>query len=346
MKSLLSTLPEEDRVRKLIDYILLNAYSVNSTGLHNGKAGIALALFEIAKHFQDNYIEEQAIELLKESLLSKNGNICFEEGLSGIGYVLLYLIKNKRIEADFDKLFGKSLNKIISTLTIWKEKRATEQIFRSQNIVLFLDSIPDKNKCPVRFIELFSDTVKSVISDQINRSSQLTSSISKTNVLGSFSNYLKLATHCPHFKPSADALNRYMEAYREGRFVSDFVIGHHLHLIALKDKDKDMEAVAETNKYYGIRNLQVETMNLSARLDLLYILSLYKEDYHKQAAELEKGLFDCGKTVALEKSLSKSIPPASFMSGYQSGVSRFLLYWVYKQHVANQLDCTRFQNIF
>lgn len=346
MKSQLSILPEEDSVRKLIDYILLNAYSVNSTGLHNGKAGIALVLFEAAKHFQDNYIEEQTIELLKESLLSKNENIGFEEGLSGIGYVLLYLIKNKFVEADFDKLFGKNLNKTIDTLTIWKEKRATEQLFSNQNIVLFLYSIPDENKSLVRFIELFSDTAKSVISDQIIRSSQLTSSISKTNLLGSFSNYLKLATHCTRFKPSADVLNRYMEAYREGRFASDFIIGHYLHLIALKEKDKDMEAVAGTNKHYGIRNLQIETMSLSARLDLLYVLSLYKEEYREQAAGLEKGLFDCKQADTLEKSLSESIPPASFMSGYQSGVSRFLLYWVYKQHIANQQDCTRFKNIF
>lgn len=97
---------------KLVDYLLLNAYSVNSSGLYNGKAGVSLCLYEIARSLKDEYIESQALEILKESLLTKNEDIGFENGLSGIGYVLLYLIRNKFIEADFEDLFGFQQRKI------------------------------------------------------------------------------------------------------------------------------------------------------------------------------------------------------------------------------------------
>ena len=47
-------------IRKLVDYISLNACSVNSSGLYNGKSGISLALFETAKCLQDTEIEDKA----------------------------------------------------------------------------------------------------------------------------------------------------------------------------------------------------------------------------------------------------------------------------------------------
>ena len=88
-------------ISKLVDYLLLNAYSVNSSGLYNGKAGISLCLFEMSRFLQDEYIEEQAFELLKEFLLTKNEDIGFENGLSGVGYVLLYLIQKDFVGGTF-----------------------------------------------------------------------------------------------------------------------------------------------------------------------------------------------------------------------------------------------------
>lgn len=43
-------LPELTTVRRLVDYVLLNSCSVNSSGLYNGKAGMALALFEVSSN--------------------------------------------------------------------------------------------------------------------------------------------------------------------------------------------------------------------------------------------------------------------------------------------------------
>lgn len=76
----------EKTIRKLIDYVLINACSINSTGLNNGKAGFSVTLFELSRILKDDYIEEQSLELLQESLLTKDNDIGFENGLSGVGF--------------------------------------------------------------------------------------------------------------------------------------------------------------------------------------------------------------------------------------------------------------------
>lgn len=94
----------EALIKKAAEHVMLNSCSVSSSGLFNGKAGMSLALFEVARFLEDEYIEDQALQTLQESLLTKTNDPGFENGLSGIGYVLLYLTKNKLVEADFDEL--------------------------------------------------------------------------------------------------------------------------------------------------------------------------------------------------------------------------------------------------
>ncbi len=106
--------------------ILLNSYNTNKCGLL-GKAGYSLCLFEILRHLDDKMLEDLAFELLQKSLaLSTNNNdIGFEDGLSGIGFTILYLIENQFIDADFYELFGEQYDKIQSKakeIAIFSEK--------------------------------------------------------------------------------------------------------------------------------------------------------------------------------------------------------------------------------
>lgn len=98
---------------KMADYLLLNAYSVNSSGFYNGKAGVSLALFEVSRLLQDEYLEEHAFELLQEALLSKSEDTGFANGLAGIGFVFHYLINNHFVEADFDEIFGDKMSESV-----------------------------------------------------------------------------------------------------------------------------------------------------------------------------------------------------------------------------------------
>lgn len=101
-----------DLINKVTDYVLLNAYSLNSSGLHNGKAGVSLALFEVARFMEDDYLENHAFELLQEALLYKGGDMSFNNGYSGISFVFHYLIDNNFVEADIDELFGEQEQKL------------------------------------------------------------------------------------------------------------------------------------------------------------------------------------------------------------------------------------------
>ena len=50
----------EALIKKAAEHVMLNSCSVSSSGLFNGKAGMSLALFEVARFLEDEYIEDQA----------------------------------------------------------------------------------------------------------------------------------------------------------------------------------------------------------------------------------------------------------------------------------------------
>ena len=57
----------EDKILKIVDELLLNISFINSSGLYNGKAGIALSLFEAARFLQDEQIEDKAFDIFQGS---------------------------------------------------------------------------------------------------------------------------------------------------------------------------------------------------------------------------------------------------------------------------------------
>lgn len=330
-----SLLPSENIICKLIDYILLNAYSVNSTGLYNGKAGLSLCLFEIARIVKDEYIEEHAYELLQESLISKNEDIGFENGLSGIGYVLLYLIENKFIDADFDELFNDNLLKIIDTLEKWEVKRLG---YFSINIKIayFLQAIPKnyKDQKSQYFLQLLINDAEDVLKNQFIEIYKTNHLISKLNLLCYFQDYLKVCNSCELFHPSFSLLNLYVELYKSNRFISDFAIGYYLESINRNIGDKKIEEIATMNKITSIENIYPEAMSFSQRLDILHLMLNDTGNYLPYIQLLEKGLFYVGDESLLEKKLSLDIAHVGFPAGYQSGIARLLLYYASRTNPA------------
>lgn len=101
-------------IRTLADYVMLNSVATDSTSLYYGRAGMSLCLFEASRYLEDEYVEDYAFTLLKQSLVNEKKDIRFDAGLSGIGYVLAYLIRNKFVDADFDELFQIQHNIIVN----------------------------------------------------------------------------------------------------------------------------------------------------------------------------------------------------------------------------------------
>ena len=74
--------------------------------------GCSLALYEASQVLGDDYLEDEAFMLLQESILSQMDDLGFHKGWSGIGFALMYLIRNNYLEADLGEVFGERMEQI------------------------------------------------------------------------------------------------------------------------------------------------------------------------------------------------------------------------------------------
>lgn len=91
----------KEELQKIANTLLLYSYHIEPIGLLNGKMGIALYLYRYARYADCKYYSEFADDLLDKILDAINySSPDFEYGLSGIGWCINYLIKNKYVEGD------------------------------------------------------------------------------------------------------------------------------------------------------------------------------------------------------------------------------------------------------
>ena len=312
---------------------MLNSCSVNSTGFYNGKAGISLTLFEVSRCLQSEYIEEQAFNLLQEALLSKNEDISFENGLSGIGFVLIYLLKNKFVDGCFEELFDENLNKIFLQLSEIEENPINGRLLLIHlKIVYFLSLLEEyrSSEKSSHFIRFFSENVNIELERSLANLEKNHDENLKVAFLASFKNYVNITLSYPTLTLSSRLLEGYINLYLNNKIVCDFSIGCCLKKIADKQNYKKLKEVAEQNMFFAHKNIYPDVLSLSQRIDLLHLLHQHEEKYAQQIIRLEKDLFDNTNEILLEKNLVQYISSNTFMAGYQSGVSRYLLYWIYK----------------
>lgn len=290
-------------IRKLVDYVLLNAYSVNSTGLYNGKAGISLTLFEVARLLNDDYLEDQAYELLQESLLSTNEDLSFENGLAGIGYTLLYLSENGFIDADFDDLFKEQYEKIMNGFEMLREQ--PKLLLNSIQMIYFLTSIKrvkaDDERIDFSIRTLFQ-AVELYLATQFYDFADIRYINNKSKVLNIFETYLEIVSRCKYRRFSRVILDDYEKLYQNGRIAGSFKAGYYL-------KIPDMQ-----------------------HLELIYTpsLSLRERIWLTEHSDndLIKPLIASQEMKLLEQKILKTIPDKVFYAGIEQGLSRLLLYLV------------------
>lgn len=291
-------------VRKIIDYILLNACSVNSSGLYNGKAGMALALFEAAQYLQDDYIEEQAFDLLQEALISKTEDVGFENGLSGIGYVLLYLMRNDFIDADFQELFGEQHQKILVQTEKLKERNNAIRL--NYYLTKVKPHIPANHKINKLIKNIFKAIEQDLVS-QFSDFGKLDYANNKMVVLSQFECYLKTVCDCNFADYSPSLIKDYAELYREGRIKSSFPIAYHLEKLGLQEKYGD---VIISNKRFSNQDNHLQCISLRNLIELARLTE------NKQVVTEN----------VLEDTILKHIPQGTFVAGYEQGFSRLLIY--------------------
>ncbi len=99
---------EKITTQRITNSLLLNGSFSNNLGLMNGKMGIAIYFFHLARQTNNQIYENYAGELIDEIYeeITANTPVEFENGLAGIGWGIEYLAQNGFIEADTNEILA------------------------------------------------------------------------------------------------------------------------------------------------------------------------------------------------------------------------------------------------
>ena len=120
-----------NRLQSYADVLLLNGSFVDNLGFGKGKMGIAISLYYYAHYNISKVFEDCADELIDEIYEEINTAtpLDFENGLTGIGWGLEYLVRNGFLEGDTDDILkgidftlSESLNEYLPEIRAVKKK--------------------------------------------------------------------------------------------------------------------------------------------------------------------------------------------------------------------------------
>ena len=104
----------ENRLRRIANVLMLNAGHIDNPGLFNGKMGISIFFYLYGRYTGNEVFSDYAGELIDEIYEEINTNtpVDFQNGLSGIGWGIEYLVENKFVDADTDEALSEIDNAI------------------------------------------------------------------------------------------------------------------------------------------------------------------------------------------------------------------------------------------
>jgi len=317
----------KETIKKLAERILKNVPKTESTGLYNGKAGLSLSLFFAADYLEDEKMDDAAYKLLLESLIIKNSDLSFENGLSGVGYALLYLLEKQMAEADFDDVFRTPYETIIRNFeNIEKFPYGVLNMFPA---IAFLTKVGDIKKDDERVrdvIKKFFEGVELYLTVQFRDFTEIGYINKKLNVLSLFNTYLKLVDYSGYAHFSSSLLDIYASIYRKGRIISSLEMGYCLKKICIRNNINQYDDLIHENIANGIKNIHFETLSLRERIDLVKILS----DIDNTAINEQHLLPEIEKidNDMVIYNLQQTIDEHFFPFGYGAGLGRLLIYCI------------------
>ena len=318
---------QQEIIRKIAELIMQNAENTNSIGLYDGKAGLSLSLFIAAGYLQNEYIEDVAYKLFQESLIRKNNEISFESGLAGIGYVMLYLLENKYLEADFDEIFGIQCESIIRYFeNIEKVPARLIDSFQTVYFLSMLSNIKKEDDRISKIIKKFFEGMELFLAIQFQDFTDILYIKNKSDVLNKYEIYLKLVDYSGYTDFSRYLLEDYASLYRKRKIISSLEIGFYLSKITANYTIDKYEDIINENINNGISNIYPNTLSLKERIDYAKIINELKREKIN-----EFDLIQENKNMYEDKAihdLLKIVDERSFPFGYGAGLGRLLVYCV------------------
>ncbi|MEA5009485.1 lanthionine synthetase LanC family protein [Clostridium tyrobutyricum] len=310
------------KVSKLVTHIISNSDSLDNVGLYYGKTGISLALFEASRYLRNEVVEDKAFDILQQSLIFKDQNYSFENGLSGVGYVLCYLINNRFIEADFDEIFGKQFENIISNFE--DIDKNPHKLLNTLNVVYFLceiNKLKQTDERLPRIIKFFFEGLELFLIVQFHDFFDPCYLNNKMKVFKIFEIYLKLVNYVDYKFFSRVVLESYSDLYQKGITVNSIGIGFYLGMLVRKYSLTNYDKVVNDHIIKGIENIRKDILSLKEKIDCMKLLF-----------DIESNRIIPLPVINIDL-LHEDININSYPLHYKGGLARFLLFLVNKQSV-------------
>ena len=115
-------------LEKIANHYLFYGSFHSDLGLYNGKMGMVIFFFHYARYTGNSLYEDFAEEFLNEILenLHTETPISFKRGLAGIGWGMLYLIKQGFMETDIQETFKDMDDKVMEYNLLYMKDRSLE----------------------------------------------------------------------------------------------------------------------------------------------------------------------------------------------------------------------------
>lgn len=151
IKTNFSIIDENNLLERTVPYLLLNFSFYPNLGLLNGRMGGVIFFYHLAQYTQNSLYEEYAEGLIDEIYedITENISINLEDGLSGIGWGIEYLVQNQFIEGNTDEILFDIDKKIIEIIPFKIDNSSIESGLGGILLYILtrLSSFERKNSC-------------------------------------------------------------------------------------------------------------------------------------------------------------------------------------------------------
>ena len=311
----------EQTLRKLLNYVRMNGPALGRSGFYAGRAGVALCLFEAARFLHDDTLDDEAMVFLKQALITQIKDIDFENGLSGIGYVLDYLIRHEFLEADYEELFGRQTRMVFDefcdkTAVAGLKKKEDFKLLGAVKLIDRRGTESVKEKAYVLITLLLRD-----IDSQWEGIRCVENPKSADELVGWLRVLLSAALCMQGFVPDVRLLSSFMENYERQRLKYDSIVFHYLKRLSTRTEDRNL--IRFLDKYYSPCFRWRATDSLMSLHDETTLLSLEKDNACLSNRFLQQYIDASPNEIELH--VERVTPDNELKVGIGFGVARLIL---------------------
>jgi len=304
----------------LVDYLKMNATTLGGSGYDQGRSGFSLLFFELADFLKDDALENLASELLMQALLTQTRNISFDKGLSGIGYVLEYLIQNRLVDARFDELFAAQTELVVSELERIMKEDLSKCLSQVRTLRFLLGSGNGEYiSLAISYLDVLQERINEVFQQILSRDR-----IYDLDLLANVWNCLLYTISLLKDYPiRQDVLKNYGHLYRSGMLKYDFETRYWFQVLGMEERWMETPADLSGRILWEQRMADVFLSGLREHSHFLVIHG------HNSLLEGLGQKLLVGDKDKMEKELERIVPGKTKKLSLRNGIPRLVLSLIY-----------------